>query len=392
MHRYAAQLSKWFEYVPKARVNRRGCGHGRFVTCVAVALQGNLLVVFAEELHASPQAVVNTITSFLGLPSYDVSSFDVNFVRDLYVLCPCGVRIVRLTDTTLLASVHTRYPHFEGSSGWRAESRYSLPIHPDTEARLREFFRPYNQELQRLLGRCHRVLSLYELRVVCADCVVCAARIQAFTCSLVDVVGILTVCGGCGCQVWLAVAEQKHAEYNNTRGVVSKPLVCCQVHTSALATPAYVWPSCTFQFRTLRWAMRSCRVIGVDDAAAPSRAAARLWLSVVRCVFVVCTGRPCRNAVSCARWPLMAGAGPPTTSREDFTAAAGHADKGTRSGEGLHHKASGHNTVARTAVAEFPRVRVAVASTGSDVVLVRVAAVAGLAVVATRRAVACCAN
>ena len=216
MHRYAAQLSKWFEYVPKARVNRRGCGHGRFVTCVAVALQGNLLVVFAEELHASPQAVVNTITSFLGLPSYDVSSFDVNFVRDLYVLCPCGVRIVRLTDTTLLASVHTRYPHFEGSSGWRAESRYSLPIHPDTEARLREFFRPYNQELQRLLGRYHRVLSLWglhELRVVRTDCVVCAARIQAFTCSLVDVVG---------CQVWLAVAEQKHAEYN-TRGVVSKP-------------------------------------------------------------------------------------------------------------------------------------------------------------------------
>ena len=129
---------------------------------------------------------------------------------------------MRLTDTTLLASVHTRYPHFEGSSGWRAESRYSLPIHPDTEARLREFFRPYNQELQRLLGRYHRVLSLWslhELRIVCADCVVCAARTQAFTCSLVDVVGILTVCGGCGCQVWLAVAEQKHADYN-TRGVV----------------------------------------------------------------------------------------------------------------------------------------------------------------------------
>ena len=90
----------------------------------------NVMVFLDSDLRSHPQAVLDAITTRIGLPRLQLSS--------------------NATEEAA-AKFSALYPEFSKMTGWSLQGRYaSLPV--ETERLLRAFYEPYNQALYRYLG------------------------------------------------------------------------------------------------------------------------------------------------------------------------------------------------------------------------------------------------
>jgi hypothetical protein len=103
----------------------------RQVARVAAALGGaNVLVLPTERLRREPQAVLDDVCAFAGLPRINATA---------------------VSAGDLAALVDAAYPTFGAKTGWRMDGEYA-PMDARVKAQLEEFFAPHNRALFEFLG------------------------------------------------------------------------------------------------------------------------------------------------------------------------------------------------------------------------------------------------
>ena len=90
-----------------------------------------LLVVADSDLRNTPKETMNRVFAHVGLSNYDIS---------------------HVTEKDVIDKIRAQWPVFENKTGWQLNSKY---YEMDSEIRkeLTEFYKPYNADLYRLLGR-----------------------------------------------------------------------------------------------------------------------------------------------------------------------------------------------------------------------------------------------
>ena len=93
--------------------------------------QSNVLVLLDSDLRFYPQAVIDAVTSFVGLPPLDLLATN--------------------ASEGAAERFAAMYPAFGASTGWQLKGDYeALP--PDEDRLIRAFYAPYNEALFRYLG------------------------------------------------------------------------------------------------------------------------------------------------------------------------------------------------------------------------------------------------
>jgi hypothetical protein len=123
----------------------------------------NVLVVFYEDMKSDPQAFVNSVCAFIGIPAIDlrnsaVAKKKVNMVegarapRSRHLAMASGMVTAWLKARRLDLLLHTWCRSGISEFCLGGGEKYG-PLSPDTEARLREYYRPEIEKLEVLTNR-----------------------------------------------------------------------------------------------------------------------------------------------------------------------------------------------------------------------------------------------